>query len=149
MPSLPRYADPRSTLARSARNPFEGEKLPRQETYFEQQAGKRRVQIIKTYDTAYAREVFRSMGEDALRTLATALDIDSNYDPADIPDSGSEYEEFLWDELLQAGIEDVRLDPDLRSFFVVSEDADGKIQDLYVSADWPSAEVFAQGRVNL
>lgn len=85
------------------------------------------------------------MGEDALRTLATALEIDSNYDPADIPDpSGSEYEEFLWDELLQAGIEDVRLDPDLRSFFVVSETADGKTEDIYISADWPSAEGFAK-----
>lgn len=123
--------------------------MPRQETYFEQRAGNRRVEVIKTYDTAYAREVFRSMDEDALRTLATALEIDSNYDPADIPDpAGSEYEDFLWDELLQTGLEDVRLDPNLRSFFVVSENADGESEDLYVSADFPSAEAFAKGIVN-
>lgn len=89
------------------------------------------------------------MDEDALRTLATALEIDSNYDPADIPDpAGSEYEDFLWDELLQTGLEDVRLDPNLRSFFVVSENADGESEDLYVSADFPSAEAFAKGIVN-
>lgn len=59
----------------------------------------------------------------------------------DIPDpAGSEYEDFLWDELLQAGLEDVRVDPDLRSFFVVSENADGNTEDIYVSADWSSAE---------
>ena len=119
--------------------------MPRQETYFEERAGNRRVEVIKTYDTTYAREVFRSMDEDALRTLAAALEIDSNYDPADIPDpAGSEYEDFLWDELLQAGLEDVRLDPNLRSFFVVSQDEGGKSQCLYVSADWPSAEAVAK-----
>lgn len=36
------------------------------------------------HDTAYAREVFRSMDEDALRTLAAALEIDSNYDHAEV-----------------------------------------------------------------
>jgi hypothetical protein len=119
--------------------------LPKQETFFEQRAGNRQVRVIKTYDPSYAREVFRSMDKDALRTLGAALEIDSNYDPADIPDpAGPEYEDFLWDELLQAGIEDVRLDPNLRSFFVVSEDAGGNSEDLYVSADWTSAEGFAK-----
>lgn len=85
------------------------------------------------------------MDEDALRALAAALEIDSNYDAADIPDpSASEYVEFLWAELLQSGIEDVRIDPGLRSFFVVSENAGGRTEDLNVSADWPSAESFAK-----
>lgn len=119
--------------------------MPKQEMYFEQTSGSRRVEIIKTYDTSYAHEVFRSMDDDALRALATALDVGSNYDSADIPDpNGLEYEDFLWNELLDAGIEDVRLDPNLRSFFVVSQDANGESDDLYVSADWPSAETFAK-----
>jgi hypothetical protein len=103
------------------------------------------VEVIKTYDRSYAHEVFQSMDGDALKTLAAALDIYSKYNPADIPDPGkSEYEDFLWEELLEAGIEDLRLDPNLRSFFVVIRNADDKTENLYISADWPSAEAFAQ-----
>ncbi len=122
--------------------------MPQQELFYEQKAGDRRVEVIKTYDRSYAREVFLAMDSDALRMLATALDIEANYDPADIPDpDGSGYEDFLWEELLEAGVEDVRLDPNLRSFFVVSESAGGKSRDLYVSGDYPSAEGFARGRL--
>ena len=121
--------------------------MPQQELFYEQKTGNKRVEVIKTYDRSYAREVFTAMDGDALRMLAAALDIESNYEAADIPDpDGSEYEDFLWEELLEAGIEDVRLDPNLRSFFVVSESADGKSRDLYVSPDYPSAEGFARGR---
>ena len=113
--------------------------LPKQETFFKKTAEGRHIEVIKTYDRAYAQEVFRSMDSNAISTLAAALDIGSNYAPADIPDpDGSEYEDFLWDELLEAGIEDVRLDPNLRSFFVVSQNANGKSEDLYVSGDWPA-----------
>ena len=122
--------------------------MPKQETFFEQEAGSKRVEVVKTYDRSYAREVFQSMESDALRTLAAALEIDANYDPADIPDpDGAGYEDLLWEELLAAGIEDVRLDPNLRSFFVVSERSNGKAQDLYVSADWPSAEGYAKKQI--
>lgn len=119
--------------------------MPKQERFFEQRAGNRLVEVIRTYDRSYAHEVFQAMSGDALKTLAAALDIYSKYAPADIPDpEESEYEDFLWEELLESGIEDVRLDPNLRSFFVVSQNADGKTEDIYVSADWPSAEAFAQ-----
>jgi hypothetical protein len=122
--------------------------LPKQETFFELSAENRRVEVIKTYDCAYALEVFRTMGRDAISALAAALDINSNYDPADMPDpNGSEYDDFLWNELREAGIEDVRIDPNLRSFFVVSLNSNGKSEDLYVSADWPSAEAFAKGLI--
>ena len=122
--------------------------MPRQETFFDQTAGKGRVEVIKTYDPGYAHEVFRSMEDDAIGILAAALDIDSNYEPDDIPDpNGSDYEEFVWNELLEAALEDVRLDPNLRSFFIVSQNTNGKVEDLYVSADWPSAEAFAKGLI--
>jgi hypothetical protein len=51
---------------------------------------------------------------------------------------------YLWDELLDSAKEDVRLNPNLRSFFVVNEIRSTKPQSLYVSADWPSAESFAK-----
>lgn len=127
---------------------FREGQLPQQETFFEQQAGNRRVGVIKSYDRSYAREVFQSMGPEAQRALAASLEIESNYAPADIPDPQTpEYEDFLWEELLEAGIEDVRRDPNLRSFFVVSEATGDKSNDLYVSADWPSAEAFAKKRI--
>lgn len=123
--------------------------MPRQEIFFEQAAGNRRIEVIKTYDPGYAREVFQSMDYDALRSLAASLDISSNYDSADIPDpTVPEYEDFLWNELFEAGVEDVRVDPNLRSFFVVSQNLNGKAKDVYVSADWPSAEVFAKQLVD-
>ena len=119
--------------------------MPKQETFLEENKDGVAVEVVKTYDRSYAREVFLAMDSDAMRMLAAALDIESNYDPADIPDpDGSEYEDFLWEELLEAGIEDVWLDPNLRSFFVVSESVGGKSRDLYVSGDYPSAEAFAK-----
>ena len=103
------------------------------------------VEVLKTYDRSYAREVFGSIGDDARKALEAALDIGANYEPADIPDpNGSEYDDFLWEELLEAAREDVRQDPNLYSFFVVSETRAGKTADLYVSPDWPSAEAFAK-----
>ncbi len=76
------------------------------------------------------------------------LDIEGNYEPGDIPvRNGSDYEDFLWQELLEAAREDVRQDPNIYSFFVVSETQAGKTQDVYISPDWPSAEAFAQERL--
>lgn len=122
--------------------------MPQQEQFFEQRAGDRRVEVIKTYDRSYAREVFGAIGDDARKALEAALDIGANYEPADIPDpDGSEYDDFLWEELLEAAREDVRQDPNLYSFFVVSETRAGKTGDLYVSPDWPSAEAFARRRL--
>jgi len=119
--------------------------MPRQEVFFEQSTGGRRVEVLKTYDQSYAREVFNDLDSEAREALATALDLKKNYEPADIPaPEGIEYDDFLWDELFEAAREDVRSDPNLYSFFVVAEDGDGKSEDLYISPDWPSAEAFAK-----
>jgi hypothetical protein len=32
--------------------------MPRQEVYFEQKTGERRVEVLKVYDRSYAREAF-------------------------------------------------------------------------------------------
>lgn len=118
--------------------------MPRQELFFERKVGDRHIEVIKTYDVSYAREVFRSLDAAATSALADALKIAENYAPGDIPDvNGSDYEDFIWEELCEAAREDVRLDPNLYSFFVVSETKGGKTEDRFISADWPSAEAFA------
>jgi hypothetical protein len=119
--------------------------MPQQEVFFEQIAGDRRIQVLKTYDPGYAREVFDEMDDDAQTILWTSLDIEQTYDPADLPSpEDPDRADFLWDELLDSAKEDVRLNPNLRSFFVVNEIRSTKPQSLYVSADWPSAESFVK-----
>ncbi len=119
--------------------------MPKQELFFEQQAGDRRIEVLKTYDRSYAREVFESIDTDAMEALAAALELEKNYAPEDIPNpDGSDYEDFLWEELLEAAREDVRSDPNLYSFFVVSEATSARPRDVYISPDWPSAEAYAK-----
>jgi hypothetical protein len=66
--------------------------MPKQETFLHEDANGVAVEVLKTYDRSYAREVFDSAGEEALKALAAALDIESNYEDADIPDrNGSDY----------------------------------------------------------
>ena len=119
--------------------------MPSQEIFFEQRVGNKRVEVLKTYDRAYAREVFDSIDSEARQALAAALELEKNYEPTDIPrPDSSDYDDFLWDELVEAAREDVRNDPNLYSFFVVSETRLAQSQELYVSPDWPSAESFAK-----
>lgn len=119
--------------------------MPRQEVFLEEQVGDRRIEVLKTYDLTYAREVFQEMDDSALAILWHSLDIEHTYDPAELPSpTDLERADFLWDELMDSSKEDVRLDPNLRSFFVVSEIRGTKTKSLYVSADWPSAEDFAK-----
>jgi hypothetical protein len=124
--------------------------MPRQETFLHESADGVTVDVLKIYDRQYAREVFEKLSDEAMDTLAAALEIKETYDPEDIPSAGSaEYEDFLWEELCESAREDVRQSPILDSFFVVSETKDGKGEDLYVSPDWPSAEGYALKRIAL
>ena len=122
--------------------------MPRQETFLRENANGVAIEVLKTYDRSYAREVFGRMSDEAEKALAAALKIEENNERADIPGAGgSDYEDFLWEELCDAAREDVRQDPKLYSFFVVSESKAGRTDDLYVSPDWPSAEEFAKKRL--
>jgi hypothetical protein len=122
--------------------------MPQQEVFFEQKTGDRRIEVLKTYDRSYAREVFNRIDGEARESLAEALELRKNYAPEDIPDpDGSDYDDFLWEELCEAAREDVRNDPSLYSFFVVSEASLAKNEDLYISPDWPSAEAYAKKRI--
>jgi hypothetical protein len=121
--------------------------MPRQETFLHETANGVTVEVIKTYDPQYAREVFKELSDEAMAALASALEVTKNYAPEDIPSAGTvEYEDLLWEELIESAPEDVRQSPILNSFFVVRETSGGKTDNLYVSTDWPSAEKFAQER---
>jgi len=123
--------------------------MPRQETFLRENVNGVAIEVSKIYDRSYAREVFGRMSGEAEKALAEALEIEQKYERADIPEpDGSNYEDFLWEELCEAAREDVRQDPNLYSFFVVSESKAGRTEDLYVSPDWPSAEEFAKRRLN-
>jgi hypothetical protein len=119
--------------------------MPRQETFLKESAGALTVEVIKTYDRDYAREVFDGMEQDAKEALARALELGKKYEQEDIPSSnGNEYDVFLWEELTEQSLEDVRQYPRLFSFFVVCVSSGRESRDRYVSADWPSAERYAK-----
>lgn len=118
--------------------------MPQQEVFFAQQAGDRRIEVLKTYDKVFAREVFAGMDRKAQTQLWTSLGIADNHDSGDIPQLGDpEGEEFLWEELLDAA----REDGNLLSFFVVTSSAGTTSTGVYVSPDWPSAESVAKSLI--
>lgn len=120
--------------------------MPQQETFFEQTIGDRRIEVLKSYDQAYAHEAFQSMDDDALQRLWTSLKPEEIYDPEGLPslsDPEGDGEAFLWDELL----EQAREDGSVLSFFIVNETVNRHSESLFVSPDWPSAEAFAKGRL--
>jgi hypothetical protein len=119
--------------------------MPRQETFLREAANGVEVEVLKTYDKSYAQEVFRGMSTEALEALAATLNLEGKYEVTDIPaPDATDYADFIWDEICEGAIEDVRQSPVLNSFFVVVETIAGKSEELYVSPDWPSAEVFAR-----
>jgi hypothetical protein len=122
--------------------------MPQQELFFEEKAGDARVEVLKSYDSAYAREVFVEMDEEAQTILWNTLNIEQSYDPEGLPScEAPDWSDFLWDELFDSAREDVRQSPSLRSYFIVRELSGTAPRDLYVSADWPSAEAFARARI--
>jgi hypothetical protein len=120
--------------------------MPKQELFFEEQTGDRRVEVLKSYDQSYALEAFKSMDEKALQWLWEALKPEEIYDPAGLPklndsaDVNGEAEAFLWDELL----DQAREDGPVVSFFIVNVEVGKRSESVYVSPDWPSAEAFAK-----
>jgi hypothetical protein len=122
--------------------------VPRQETFLREAANGVEVEVLKTYDKSYALEVFQGMSTEALGALAATLNLEGKYEITDIPaPDATDYADFIWDEICEGAIEDVRQSPTLSSFFVVVETNADKAEELYVSPDWPSAEVFARNRI--
>jgi hypothetical protein len=115
--------------------------MPQQETYFEQQVGDKHIIVLKSYDGVFAREAFDRMGDEALQFLSSSLEHNEKYDAAEVPSpEDPEFADALWQE-----VEDgAREDWNTFSYFIVSEEIAGRTVPLYVSSDWPSAEVFAK-----
>jgi hypothetical protein len=116
--------------------------MPKQEVFFEQTTGDRRIEVLKTYDEQFAREAFNSMDESAQTFLWNSLKPEEIYDPSGLPtaDESEDRAAFLWDEL----VEQAREDWQTFSYFVVNEAKGGRAESLFVSPDWPSAEAFAK-----
>jgi hypothetical protein len=113
--------------------------MPQEEVFLEVQDGSDTIRVVKTYDTAFAKESFELMDESALKALAQALNLQGNFEAADIPsDSDEDYGDFLWEEMFDSAREDGQT----RSFFVVTRGAGDRVRPLYVSGEWPSAETF-------
>lgn len=127
--------------------------MPKQEVFFEQQQGDKRIEVLKSYDEGYAREAFNSMNEEARKHLWAALKPEETYEAEDLPKLGDPEDvndaagAFLWDELVEQALEDPRAYPRKTSFFIVNESAGRRTESLYVSPDWPSAEAFAKDRL--
>lgn len=120
----------------------EGINMPAEEVFLKLEHSGTEIRVVKTYDAAFAREVFQGMDSTGLRVLEDSLALKDNYDAADIPAGDSpDYLDFIWEELLDGAREDGQA----RSFFVVlvrSHEADERA--LFVSGDWPTAQHFAK-----
>jgi hypothetical protein len=124
--------------------------MPKQESFLSESNGVVLVEVLKSYDSGYAHEVFRGMSDAALCLLWKSLKPEEIYDSVGLPklgdseDLNGEAEAFLWDELKTQA----REDDHLLSFFIVNETIAGRSEGLYVSPDWPSAEAFAKARLS-
>jgi hypothetical protein len=113
--------------------------MPLQETYLEKTISQGRALVIKTW----AREAFENLNDGALEQVAATLHLGDLYEIEDIPSIGSpDYRDFLWETLS----DEAREDGQIKSFFIVMREISGRSPEpLYVSADWPSTEIFVEG----
>lgn len=97
--------------------------MPEQTTLFEQQVGDRRVVVLKTFDESFARHAFDQMTPEALSALGASLELESKFDPSDIPTPGDiNFAGFLWSALQ----DDAREDWNRFSYFIAAnEDTSG------------------------
>jgi hypothetical protein len=109
--------------------------MPQQEVFLDERVGNKHVQVLKTYDAAFAREAFDVMDAQALKFLSVRLGAEDLPAP-DSPD----FTDSIWQELEDGAREDWNK----FSYFVVTEDAGNRPAPVFVSADWPSAEAFAR-----
>lgn len=115
--------------------------MSRQEPFLSIKKGDQTVEVLKTYDKTFAREVFENMDEEALAHLAASLNLDTEFDQQDIPTPTDEsYEEFIWGAMLDSAREDYNT----FSWFVVSRSSGRSSAELFVSPDWPTAEAYVK-----
>ena len=50
--------------------------MPKQETFLIRKGNDLVIEVLKTYDQSYAREVFGNVDDEAMKSLAAALEIE-------------------------------------------------------------------------
>ena len=109
--------------------------MPQSDVFMDERIGDKRVLVLKTYDSAFAREAFDVMDVQALKFLSVSLGLE------DLPASDSpDFADSIWQELEDGAREDWNK----FSYFVVTEDTANRPSPVFVSADWPTAEAFAK-----
>lgn len=114
--------------------------MPRQEVFLSEISNGRQVEVVKTYDRQFAREVFDLMDAAAKATLKDSLIANGTFDSSELPDLDGEE---LWEGIEEGSREDWQT----FSYFVVGEGKDAKADALFVCSDWPTAEAFARSRL--
>ncbi len=109
--------------------------MPSQELYLEKKAGLDVFQVLKTYDTAFAKETFAGMDEAAMEHLSKSLSISEEYPADDMPTSPANAADLIWEEMYDS----TREQGQTRSYFVVRRSSASSEVFLYVSGDWPRA----------
>jgi hypothetical protein len=112
--------------------------MPSQELYLEKKAGLDVFQVLKTYDTAFAKETFAGMDESAVEHLSKSLSISEEFAPEEMPTSPTDIADLIWEEMYDSAREQGQT----RSYFVVRRSSESSDHFLYVSGDWPSAEAY-------
>ena len=119
--------------------------MPQQTIFLDQTVGNTRIEVLKSYDKAFARETFDQMDEDALVFLANSLDLESSDTENELRPEDPDFADSIWAEMNEGAREDWNS----FSYFIVAEESAGRVAPLFVSADWPSAEAFAKKRISL
>ncbi len=111
--------------------------MPSQEVFLTLNSDGKQIEVIKTYDSAFAKEVFAEMDDEAKVILGQSLVQDGVLEA----DNASVSDDDLW----QGVEEGAREDWNSFSYFIVRE-RNSKPRSLFVSSDWPTAERFAKLR---
>ena len=112
--------------------------MPSQELYLEKKAGLDVFQVLKTYDTAFAKEAFAAMDEGAIEHLSKSLSISEEYPAGEMPTSPDGLADLIWEEMYDSASEHGQT----KSYFIVRRSSPSGDDFLYVSGDWPSAESY-------
>ncbi|MDW5266669.1 MULTISPECIES: hypothetical protein [Acidobacteriaceae] len=109
--------------------------MPSQEIFLKLESDGKHIEVVKTYDSAFAKEAFAEMNDDAKAFLGKSLIEDGVLEASELP--------FSDDDLWQGVEEGAREDWNSFSYFVVREEGSER-RDLFVSSNWPVAERFAK-----
>jgi len=103
--------------------------MPSQELYLEKKAGSDVFQVLKTYNTTFAKEAFAAMDEGAFEHLSKSLSISEEYTADEMPNSADDLEGLIWEEMYDSASEHGQI----KSYFIVRRSSPSGDDLLYVS----------------